>query len=69
MFDDLLFRYWALRSERPDTWQPGATPLPSDSRFRKDLVTLKTGNVAESQVMKEQMEQMQRNDKKLRGGH
>ncbi len=50
-------------------WRPGATPLPSDSRFRKDLVMLQTGNVAESQKAKEQMEVMQRNDKKLRGGH
>ena len=65
----LIDRYWELRSEQPDTWQPGASPLPSDSRFRKDLVILKTGDVAESQVWKEQLENMQRNDKKLRGGH
>ena len=62
-------RYWALKCEKPDSWQPGSCPLPSDSRFRQDLVVLKTGNIAESQVWKEQMENTQRNDKKLRGKH
>ena len=32
-------------------------------------MVLKTGNISESQVWKEQLEQMQRNDKKIRGGH
>ena len=62
-------RYWALKQEKPDAWQPGACPLPSDSRYRQDLAVLKAGDVAESQVWKEAMEKTQRNDKKLRGGH
>ncbi|GAX74184.1 hypothetical protein CEUSTIGMA_g1633.t1 [Chlamydomonas eustigma] len=62
-------RLWSLRTETPDKWMPAENPLPSDCRYRKDLVVLETGDVIESQKWKERLEQMQRNDKKLRGHH
>lgn len=37
-------------SESPDSWQPVPSPLPSDSRFRKDLQALKEGDLAKAQV-------------------
>jgi len=60
-------RYWTLATERPDTWQPAsAGVLPSDARFRNDLVVLKDGDVKGSQQWKELLENVQRRDKKLR---
>jgi hypothetical protein len=60
---------WSLRVETPDKWMPVENPLASDCRFRKDLVVLATGEVAESQKWKEKLEELQRHDKKLRGHH
>jgi hypothetical protein len=63
-------RYWDVR----DTVKLKVNPtenyvLPSDSRFREDLISFKSGDVEEAQNNKEKMEQDQRNDAKLRGGH
>lgn len=41
-------------------------PLPSDSLYRNDLKALISGNLEESQKQKEIMEEIQRNDRKLR---
>jgi hypothetical protein len=42
--------------------------LPSDSTLRKDLKLFIEGKEEEAQVEKEKMEEMQRRDRKLRGG-
>lgn len=50
-------------------WLPSADPLPSDSRFRKDLEVLHQGDVKGAQEWKEKLENDQRKDKKLRESH
>jgi len=45
---------------------PVEYPLPSDSRFREDLVALRGGDVGAAQAQKEALEQRQRQDKALR---
>lgn len=40
--------------------------LPSDSHLRKDLLALLENDEAEAQTLKEEIEEMQRNDRKLR---
>lgn len=42
-------------------------PLPSDSNFREDLMFRRMGNFGEAQNAKEKLENIQRNDRKLRG--
>lgn len=59
-------RYWSIGESHPTSWQPDPTALPSDCRFREDLVALRAGDVKQSQVMKEQLEVRQRQDAKLR---
>ncbi|KAG2492188.1 hypothetical protein HYH03_009436 [Edaphochlamys debaryana] len=59
-------RYWSVDKEVADQWRPIADPLPSDSRYRQDLVVLAGGDVKGAQRAKELLENMQRNDKKLR---
>ncbi|ETV74361.1 hypothetical protein, variant [Aphanomyces astaci] len=46
---------------------PVATPLPSDVRFRADLISLKQGDMDEAQRQKIVMEEDQRRDHRLRG--
>lgn len=63
-------RYWDAR----DTVKFKVNPrekniLPSDSRYRADLISFIAGDVDEAQANKEKMEQAQRDDAKLRGGH
>lgn len=41
-------------------------PLPSDSIYREDLIIWKTENVEKAQLIKEKMENSQREDRKLR---
>lgn len=66
-------RYWDYRhSEVPAI--NFLNVLPSDSEVRKDLITLRQGNIEEAQVAKEELEELQRFDRKLRakfgfGGH
>lgn len=59
-------RYWTLLEEKPDGWTPDPHPLPSDCSFREDLRKLATGNMEEAQLSKDQMENDQRRDAKLR---
>ncbi|GAB4822181.1 hypothetical protein N2152v2_009227 [Parachlorella kessleri] len=59
-------RYWTLGDEAPQHWVPVANPLPSDCRFREDLVLLQQGDVKQGQVAKERLENLQRTDAKLR---
>ena len=41
-------------------------PLPSDSNYREDLMFRRMNNFGESQNAKEKLENLQRNDRKLR---
>ena len=59
-------RYWSIGESHSTLWQPDPDALPSDCRFREDLVALRAGDVKESQVLKEQLEVRQRQDAKLR---
>ena len=45
---------------------PKPDPLPSDSRFRQDLVALGSGDIDGAQTWKEKLENLQRGDAKLR---
>jgi hypothetical protein len=61
-------RYWDIR-EAEKIWFPIVYPsktLESNSTKRLDSVTLKTGDVPAAQEMKERLEAIQRNDRKLR---
>jgi hypothetical protein len=46
-----------------------AFTLPSDSTFREDLNWLKKGNEDMAQKFKVKLEEIQRNDRKLRGNN
>jgi hypothetical protein len=59
-------RYWTLLEEKPDGWTPDPHPLPSDCSFREDLRKLASENMEEAQLSKDQMENDQRRDAKLR---
>uniref|UniRef100_K3WHK9 Oxysterol-binding protein n=1 Tax=Globisporangium ultimum (strain ATCC 200006 / CBS 805.95 / DAOM BR144) TaxID=431595 RepID=K3WHK9_GLOUD len=58
--------YWHVESEPVFEHQPVANPLPSDSRFREDVIALKNGDLALAQSEKLRLEELQRADKKLR---
>ena len=66
-FDGL--RYWDIR-EKENIWFPiikkGETSLPSDSTKRRDAIVLANGNIRDAQTMKEEIENLQRKDKKFR---
>lgn len=64
-FDDKV--YWSI-FDPPQQWtQTGLKyVIPSDSINRIDLLSLKAGNVSEAQENKEKLENIQRNDQKLR---
>jgi len=64
-------RYWSLHEENDERgyrWSPvpEAQALPSDSRYREDLAFLRQGKAAASQKWKEDLENLQRADKKQR---
>lgn len=67
-FDDV--RYWDVRDTlKFDVRHRQKEVLPSDSRYRTDLMSLIEGDVSQAQTNKEQLEQDQRHDAKLRGHH
>jgi len=59
-------RFWTLNEEVDTPWIPDPHPLPSDTRFRKDLALLLAEDVPAAQVAKEELESRQRRDAKLR---
>lgn len=59
-------RFWTLDRDRPGAWDPDPGALPSDCRYRQDLVDLIAGDFSTAQATKERMEQEQRHDAKLR---
>jgi len=59
-------RYWDIREFKPFPVIPCIQALPSDSRYRPDLQTLALGDVLNAQKRKEDLEQAQRRDARLR---
>ena len=57
---------WTIGQERAFPVIPHPDPLPSDSRFRTDLIAFLTSSEENAQREKEIMEEIQRNDRKLR---
>jgi len=58
--------YWSMQKMQAAKSLPVADPLPSDSRYREDLVWLKRGEVDYAQGWKEVLEEQQRVNRKLR---
>lgn len=63
-------RYWDIR-DCEKIWFPilqldESKCLASDSKFRKDSLTLKSGDVVLAQTVKEELEELQRHDRSLR---
>ena len=59
-------RYWNFDEYRPYPLAPHPNILPSDSTYRTDLKSLIEENVEEAQVQKDNLENIQRRDRKLR---
>lgn len=59
-------RYWDTRDLKPYKLHKSEKPLPSDSRYRPDLQQLAQGNIEAAQQRKEEMEEAQRKDARLR---
>jgi hypothetical protein len=63
-------RYWDVRDTiKFKVAESENDILPSDSRYRQDLVSFKKGDVEEAQNFKEKLELDQRHDAKLRSHH
>jgi len=65
---------WNIEKFRPTRYSPLGNPLPSDCRFREDLIWLKYGDYKNAEDWKLRLEEQQRYDRKLRqekgkGGH
>lgn len=58
--------YWNIDKMTPAKIKLPDNPLPSDCRFREDLVCLRRGDVASADVWKDALEIRQRKDLKLR---
>ena len=58
--------YWEIDKVKPGKLVSIPDPLQSDSTLRSDLRALIEGNEAEAQRQKEILEEIQRNDRKLR---
>jgi hypothetical protein len=59
-------KYWEIDKQLPLPVTDATNPLPSDSSYREDLKAFKANNEEEAQRQKEIMEEVQRNDRKLR---
>ncbi|CAL5225287.1 g8086 [Coccomyxa viridis] len=61
-------RWWTRAEANSDSWHTDSRPLPSDSSFRRDLACLleEPPNWQRAQAAKEELEQRQRADAKLR---
>lgn len=59
---------WHIDKNKPSGYKPVKDPLPSDVRFREDLIWLKYGNQTNSADWKVRLEEQQRWDRKLRLG-
>lgn len=59
-------RYWNFDEYRPYLVADAPSPLPSDARFRPDLIAWIEDNLEEAQAQKDIVENLQRRDNKLR---
>lgn len=59
-------RYWDIRQNIPVKRLEYESKLKSDSLKRDDRILLELGRTEEAQVAKEKLEELQRNDRKLR---
>jgi len=59
-------KYWEMGKVKPAPVTEPTNPLPSDATFRSDLQQLIAGDLDKSQKEKERLEEIQRNDRKLR---
>jgi len=58
--------YWTIDKQKPNSCKPVKDPLPSDVRFREDMVWLKYGNLQNAGDWKVRLEEQQRWDRKIR---
>ena len=58
-------KYWDIDDLRPFDVRRVNNPLPSDSRFRIDLIALEHGAMEKAQENKDVLENIQRADRKL----
>jgi hypothetical protein len=58
-----------FKTDLPYEFEDEPVPLPSDSKYRDDLSNLRAGDLEAAQVAKEEMEEMQRRDRRLREEH
>lgn len=58
--------YWNRDTHAPIKWVPAENALPSDNRYREDLIWLKRGNLEYAEEWKLKLEEQQRNDRKIR---
>jgi len=68
--ENLLFdgkEYWNINQQKPSGYKPVNDPLPSDVRFREDMIWLKYGNLTNAGDWKVRLEEQQRWDRKMRG--
>ncbi|KAL0490048.1 oxysterol-binding protein [Acrasis kona] len=61
-------RLWSIGHNMPNYPQAIPNPLPSDSRFRPDAIALAQEDLELSQQIKEELENKQRREKRLRKG-
>ena len=66
-FDNV--EYWNNETSKPFTIFSHEFTLPSDGRYRGDLINLIQGNKEQSQIEKEKLEVRQRKDRKLRADY
>ncbi len=62
----ILFRLWSFDDTYLEWEQQNCFTIPSDSAFRNDLKAIGTGDYDNAQNFKDDYENCQRNDKKLR---
>lgn len=62
----LCCRYWTLSEANRQHFKPASNPLPSDLQYRQDLAAVAAGDMAAAQRYKEEGEQQQRADRRLR---
>lgn len=60
-------KVWEIDREIPDRHVPASIPLPSDWRYREDLLWLSKSNLEYAAAWKTRLEIRQRNDRQLRG--
>lgn len=57
---------WEMEKNQKFPIKHSENPLPSDSRFRKDLIYFKEGDLENSQLWKTKLEEIQRKERKWR---